>query len=104
MKRFPLTRALLTLLMVAIFRAFTIFAAEPEIRTPKPPPRPHINGPSIFGIRPGAPFLYRIPTSGDRPIQFDVSSLPLDLQLDPKTGEISGSLKKTGDYKVTLRA
>src|SRR5258705_5002004 len=81
------------------------FAADtPEFRTPKPAPAPQINGPSIFGVRPGAPFLYRIPTSGDRPMEFDVASLPSGLQIDSKTGEISGALKKPGEYTVTLRA
>jgi alpha-galactosidase len=89
----------------AISLSFASFAADsPELRTPKPAPAPHINGPSVFGVRPGAPFLYRIPASGDRPIDFDVGSLPSGLHLDPKTGEITGSLNKPGEYKVTLRA
>jgi alpha-galactosidase len=80
------------------------FAADtPEFRTPKPTPAPHINGPSIFGVRPGAPFLYRIPASGARPIEFNTDSLPSGLHLDSKTGEISGVLKKPGEYTVTLR-
>jgi len=93
----------LTLLLVSL--ASRSFADDaPEFRTPKSGPAPHINGPSIFGVRPGSPFLYRIPASGDRPIQFEVSHLPSGLQLDSKTGEISGSLKRTGEYAVTLRA
>jgi Melibiase./Putative Ig domain./He_PIG associated, NEW1 domain of bacterial glycohydrolase. len=81
------------------------FAADnPEIRTPKPRPAAHINGPSIFGVRPGVPFLYRIPATGDRPIQFEVASLPAGLHLESKTGEITGSIKKPGEYKVSLRA
>jgi len=76
----------------------------PEIRTPKPIPASRINGPSIFGVRPNTPFLYRIPATGDRPIQFEVASLPSGLHLDSNTGEITGSLKKPGEYTVTLRA
>jgi len=66
------------------------FAADnPEIRTPKPRPAAQINGPSVFGVRPGVPFLYRIPATGDRPIQFEVVSLPSGLQLDSNTGEMT---------------
>src|SRR5262245_42442699 len=79
-------------------------ADSPEIRTPKPGPAPHINGPSIFGVRPQAPFLYRIAATGNRPMEFDVASLPSGLRLDSKTGEIAGSLKKPGEHTVTLRA
>jgi hypothetical protein len=38
-----------------------------EIRTPKAPATPRINGPDIFGVRPGNPFLYHIPATGERP-------------------------------------
>jgi hypothetical protein len=47
-----------------------------EIRTPKAPATPRINGPEIFGVRPGNPFLYHIPATGDRPITFSASDLP----------------------------
>ena len=60
---------------------------QPEIRTPKPPSTPRINGPSIFGVRPGHPFLYRIPATGDRPMQFSVDELPSGLKVDANTGQ-----------------
>src|SRR5882724_969819 len=97
--------------LVALFSSFFLgsspraFPADaPEIRTPKPAPAPHINGPSIFGVRPNSPFLYRIPATGNRPIQFAVAPLPAGLHLDSKTGEISGSLKEPSEYTITLRA
>ena len=37
------------------------------ILTPKAPDTPRINGPKIYGARPKADFLYRIPTTGVRP-------------------------------------
>ena len=40
--------------------------------TPKEQPAPRINGPSVFGVRPGSPFLYTIPATGERPIRFSV--------------------------------
>jgi len=74
------------------------------ILTPKPPRTPRINGPRIFGVRPGHPFLYTIPATGDRPMTFEVRNLPKGLSVDPRTGQITGSLTKPSDYLVTFRA
>jgi alpha-galactosidase len=41
---------------------------EVYILTPKPGPAPRINGPRVYGCRPGNPFIYRIPTTGLRPM------------------------------------
>ncbi len=76
---------------------------EPLTLTPKPPATPRINGPSIFGVRPGSPFLYHIPATGQRPMEFSVRDLPSGLRVDNATGEITGSLEKRGEYKVALR-
>jgi alpha-galactosidase len=76
----------------------------PEILTPKPAASPRINGPKIFGVRPGSPFLYSIPATGNRPMTFSADGLPEGLQLDPASGRITGTLKTVGEYKVTLRA
>jgi alpha-galactosidase len=73
--------------------------------TPKPGPEPRINGPRLFGARPGRPFLYRIPCSGQRPIEFDVSNLPRGLHVDTVSGIISGTAPgEQGQYPVTLHA
>jgi alpha-galactosidase len=79
-------------------------AASPEIRTPKAPATPRINGPAIFGVRPEHPFLYHIPATGDRPMAFSVKGLPDGLKVDSKTGNINGSLRQAGEYVVTLQA
>ena len=77
----------------------------PELRTPKAPPTPRINGPKLYGSRPGHPFLYRIPCTGLRPMHFSVVGLPSSLTLDEATGIISGSAPATaGDYPMTLKA
>ena len=60
------------------------------ILTPKASETPHINGPKVYGARPGADFLYRIPTTGRRPITFSAQGLPKGLKLDPKSGIIRG--------------
>ena len=68
------------------------------------PGAPRINGPKIYGARPGHPFLYRIPTQGERPMTFSARGLPKTLRLDAQTGIITGTTPERGEYNVTLRA
>jgi len=77
---------------------------EAAILTPKPGPGPRINGPTVYGCRPGNPFLYRIPTQGERPIGFSAENLPEGLKLDGKTGIIAGAVSRRGTSLVTLKA
>ena len=77
---------------------------EPVILTPKPGPAPRITGAKVYGCRPGNPFLFRIPATGDRPMTYSVRKLPKGLTLDPQTGIITGAVAKRGDYHVTLVA
>ncbi len=79
-------------------------AQDKVILTPPAPDTPRINGPSVFGVRPGAPFLYSIPATGKRPMSFGVKELPAGLSVDSKTGRITGKLDKAGEYTVTLGA
>jgi alpha-galactosidase len=74
------------------------------ILTPPPPASPRINGPAIYGARPGSPFLYRIPCTGERPMEFNAEPLPEGVQMDPATGIISGSAGAPGTYRVRLTA
>jgi alpha-galactosidase len=77
---------------------------EAVILTPKPSPKPCINGPTVYGCRPGNPFIYRIPTTGTRPITFAADNLPKGLELDANSGIITGVNPPEGEYVVTLRA
>jgi len=72
------------------------------ILTPAPAETPRINGATIFGVRPNAPFLYLIPASGKRPMTFKVSNLPTGLKVDESTGIITGSISNPGEYKVKI--
>ncbi len=82
---------------------FLLFAAP--ILTPKPSPAPRINGPAVYGVRPGHELIYRIPATGRRPMRFAATGLPATLQLDGVTGIIRGTAPaQTGEYAVTLEA
>ena len=80
-------------------------ADDKVILTPKPGPEPRINGPRVFGARPGRPFVYRIPCTGRRPMTFTVDELPAGLSIDGATGIITGHVpKQPREYVMTLRA
>ena len=76
----------------------------PYILTPPPPARPRINGPRVYGCRPGHPFLYLVPVTGERPVTLQAQGLPQGLHLDAAKGIIRGRVKERGDYRVTLIA
>ncbi len=74
------------------------------ILTPKAPKTPRINGPRVYGQRPGADFLFKIPASGERPMTFEAKGLPKGLSLDRRTGIITGKARSEGSYTVQLKA
>jgi len=74
------------------------------ILTPPAPRSPRINGPSVVGARPGHPFFYHIPVTGDPPMSISADNLPAGLALDPARCEITGAVAQAGEYAVTLRA
>lgn len=74
------------------------------VLTPKPAHTPRINGARVFGVRPGHPFLFTIPVTGDRPIVYAVEGLPKGLSVDTQNGQITGRLAEPGEYKVVFRA
>src|SRR5450759_2067639 len=75
-----------------------------QILTPKPVSTPHLNGPRVYGCRPGNPYLYRIPCQCERPITFSSENLPATLHLDPQTGIITGTSPEKGEYEIILKA
>jgi hypothetical protein len=72
------------------------------ILTPPAPDIPRINGPRIFGVRPGNPVLFTVPATGNRPMTFTAQNLPKGLALDSQSGEITGSVDQPGSYSVSL--
>jgi alpha-galactosidase len=84
--------------------AGSAIAEEPALLTPAAPQQPRINGPKIYGLRPGSPLIYRIPATGDRPMTFSAQGLPAGLTLDRQTGILTGRVSKAGTYPITLGA
>ena len=99
--------AITTLLLIMM--AAPVIAQEKPIDnseyilTPKAPDTPRINGARIYGARPGADFLFRIPATGIRPMVFSAQGLPKGLKLDRSTGIISGKAKKKGPIMSSLK-
>jgi len=75
------------------------------ILTPQPGAVPRINGPRVYGARPGHPFVYRIPCTGVRPIRFTAEGLPSSLHLNAETGIVTGRLPdQPGSYALVFHA
>ncbi len=78
---------------------------EKYILTPTTSPAPRINPPRITGVRPGSPFIFRIPCTGKRPIKFVVEGLPEGLSVSEDgiiTGKIVSRERRT--YEVLINA
>lgn len=73
------------------------------ILTPKSSEKPKINGAKVFGVRPNHPFLFKIPATGKKPLQYETENLPNGLNIDSKTGLISGTITKPDTYIVKFK-
>lgn len=80
----------------------SIHKVTPYILTPLPPSTPRINGATVFGVRQGSPFLFKIPATGQKPLSYSVQHLPAGLKVDSATGIITGKLLKAGAYKMNF--
>ena len=78
-------------------------AEKKVILTPKPGPKPRINGAKVFGVGPGSPFMFKVPATGKRPLNYEVVNLPDGLSVDHKTGLITGAIARRGVYNVTFK-
>src|SRR5581483_5280647 len=84
-----------------------VAAPPPEqavILTPPPSAAPRINGPTIFGARPGHLVFYRVPVTGELPIELSAVGVPDGLMFDSVSHLLTGSLPSAGTYLVTFRA
>ncbi len=101
-RRVPLS--LPRLLLFAVCSLAVSLAAHGQILTPPPPAYPIINGPDVFGVRPGNLFLYYVPVTGSSPMTYGANSLPAGISINAGTGEITGTISAAGTYMTTLTA
>src|SRR5581483_6807495 len=73
-----------------------------SVLTPAESPLPRINGPRVFGVRPGHPVLITVAATGTRPITFSSDGLPEGLSLDSETGQLTGALETSGSHVIRV--
>ena len=83
------------------------------ILTPPESPLPRINGPQVYGVRPGHPIVYRVPVTGEKPVEVKVQSAKLKVEsgngneglfFNPDTRVITGAIKEPGEYPLLVIA
>ena len=74
------------------------------ILTPEAPATPRYNGPAVYGVTPGAPLVFRLAFSGEKPMNYAVEGLPEGVVLDADKGVLSGSCAQAGDYPLVFKA
>ena len=74
------------------------------ILTPPEERKPRFNGPAVFGVRPGNPLLFRIPVTGEKPMEVSASGLPEGVTFDAEKHILAGSVAKAGDYEILFTA
>lgn len=73
-----------------------IAKAEPFTGAPK------IQMPSLYGIPTGKKILYRVPVTGERPIDIQVTGIPDDLRFE--NGILTGSVAEDKEFTITVKA
>ena len=84
--------------------ALSCWAEEPPFLTVSRHVEPRINGPSVFGVRPGSPLLYTIPATGERPMQFSVEGLPAGCRESARPAGSPARSRSRASISVVLRA
>ena len=94
-------KRIITALALCVFSTVTARSAVSALTSAGAEPEPvRINYPRIFGVRPGSPFLFRVPVSGSRPFTVTARGLPRGLRLDPATGIVRGVIKEQEKQKT----
>jgi alpha-galactosidase len=102
LKQAYLIPALVLVMVTALKAQDAVTDNSAFILTPKAGPQPHINGPKIFGVRPGHPIVFTVPATGARPLKFSADNLPNGVKLNTSNGQLSGSVDNVGTYNLVL--
>jgi alpha-galactosidase len=82
----------------------TIYSAAEAVATgPDAAETPRLNGPKVFGVRPGRPVVFSLAATGERPLRFEAAGLPDGVQLDAATGRLTGATTVAGSHPVEVR-
>lgn len=65
---------------------------------------PVFHGAQVVGNYPNTDFLFTVPATGERPIQFIAENLPKGLTINTTNGIISGVVKNEGTFPVKITA
>src|SRR5262249_29298425 len=66
------------------------------------PATPRIQLPAGVGAKPSTPFLSAIPATGQAPLTFSATGLPVGLTLGSSSGVVSGTAPAAGSYPVSV--
>jgi len=82
------------------FIGLSVSAQSPDLYSGPPT----FHGAKIVGNYPNTEFLFTLPATGERPIEFAAENLPAGLSIDKSTGFITGNVKTAGEYTVKVVA
>ena len=90
------------------------------ILTPPASETPRINGPAVYGVRPGRPIIYRVPVTGLRPMKISIAAKNAKcakkrsecrcvfcgkkITFNQASQVLTGSIDEPGDYPLTIVA
>ncbi len=74
----------------------------PYILTPKPSSKLKIHTPLEYGASANKSFLYKVPASGNGPINYSIKGMPQGLLINKSSGIISGTIITEGIYNTVI--
>ena len=77
-------------------------ATDMTISMEQPPAAPRIHTSAAVSARPGSRWVYRVPATGQAPLDFSAQGLPPGLSLTASSGILSGTMPVAGSYPVVI--
>src|SRR4051812_32207612 len=72
------------------------------ISTDAVPTTARLLGPFVVAARPATPLVFAIPATGQSPLSFSATGLPVGLAITADTGIISGTTPSAGSYPIVV--
>ena len=86
---------------------FQSAASQLGILTPPASKAPRINAPARYGARPGHPIIFKVPVTGEKPVEISFSvggAKSADLRFDETTRTLTGLVAERGEVPITFTA